>query len=66
MNKDLLKGKIFSKGKSIEEIYKSMGISKSAMYRKMNDKSYFTSKEIKKIVEILELTNVEMNEIFFN
>lgn len=66
MNKDLLKGKIFSKGKSIEEIYKSVGISKSAMYRKMNDKSYFTSKEIKKIVEILELTNVEMNEIFFN
>ncbi len=66
MNKDLLKGKIFSKGKSIEEIYKSVGISKSAMYRKMNDKSYFTSKEIKKIVEILKLTNVEMNEIFFN
>lgn len=66
MNKDLLKGKIFSKGKSIEEIYKRIGISKSAMYRKMNDKSYFTSKEIKKIVEILELTNVEMNEIFFN
>lgn len=66
MNKDLLKGKIFSKGKTMEEVYKSIGISKSAMNRKMNDISCFTSREIKGIVDFLNLTTEEMTEIFFN
>lgn len=66
MNKDLLKGKIISKGKNIEEICKELEISRSAMYRKLNGVSFFNSKEIKKIINYLNLSNEEMNLIFFN
>lgn len=66
MNKDLLKGKIISKGRNIEEICKELEISRSAMYRKLNGVSFFNSKEIKKIINYLNLSNEEMNLIFFN
>lgn len=66
LNKNLLKGKIFEKGKTIVQLQKEIGISKTALYRKMNNISYFTSKEIKIIIKILDLTVEEMNEIFFN
>ncbi|WP_289102165.1 helix-turn-helix domain-containing protein [Fusobacterium varium] len=66
MNKNLLKGKIVSKGKNIETICEELEISKSAMYRKLNGSSYFNAKEIKKMIKCLELSNEEMNLIFFN
>lgn len=65
LNKDLLKEKLSEKGKTIFQLQKEMGISKTALYRKMNDITCFTSKEIKTIVKILDLSLEEMNEIFF-
>ncbi|AYV93562.1 hypothetical protein A2U14_05840 [Fusobacterium necrophorum subsp. funduliforme] len=66
MEKNLLKSKVFERGKKMEELYRGIHISKSAMYRKMNGESCFTLKEIKGIVEFLGLSKEEMNAIFFN
>ena len=43
------------KGKSISDMHKMLGISRSAFYRKCNGKSEFTHSEIQKIVDYLEL-----------
>lgn len=44
---------------------KSLGISKTAYYRKTNGKSDFTREEILKIADILDLSGDEILEIFF-
>lgn len=63
MNKALLEYRMHEKGKSIADMCKMLGISRSAFYRKCNGKSEFTLGEIKKIVDFLKLDSP--NEIFF-
>ena len=55
MNKTLLEHKMKEKGKRISDMYKMLGISRSAFYRKCNGKSEFTHSEIQKVVDYLEL-----------
>lgn len=63
MDKALLEYKMAGKGKSIADMYKMLGISRSAFYRKCNGKSEFTHSEIQKIVDYLELDSPV--DIFF-
>ena len=63
MNKALLEYKMKESGKSIADMCKMLGISRSAYYRKCNGKSEFTQSEIQKIVDYLNL--VSPVEIFF-
>lgn len=63
MNKALLEYKMKSNGKSIMDMCKMLGISRSAFYRKCNGKSEFTQGEIQKIVVYLNLDSPV--EIFF-
>lgn len=66
MNSYLLKSKIALRGKNIKDIAIQLGISKSAMYRKMYGKSEFTRLEISLLIEILEIDVQTAMEIFFN
>lgn len=55
MNTALLEYKMKENGKSISDMCKMLGISRSAFYRKCNGKSEFTQSEIQKIVNYLKL-----------
>lgn len=50
-------------GISVEDMAKKMGISKSALYSKMNGRSQFTLAEIQMIIKILDLDSPV--DIFF-
>ena len=63
MNTALLEYKMKENGKSISDMCKMLGISRSAFYRKCNGKSEFTQSEIQKIVIYLKLDSPM--EIFF-
>lgn len=63
MNKTLLEDKMKEKGKSITDMCRMLGISRSAFYRKRNGISEFTQNEIRKIVDFLELDSPV--DIFF-
>lgn len=63
MNKALLEYKMKEKGKSISDMHKMLGISRSAFYRKCTGKSEFTHSEIQKVVDYLELDSPM--DIFF-
>lgn len=71
MNGLLLKSKITSKGKSIKVVIFEMDqkagvhISRTAFYRKMYGSGEFDRREIMAIVQVLELTDKEVIEIFF-
>lgn len=63
MNKALLLDKMKEKEKTISDMCRMLGISRSAFYRKRNGISEFTQNEILKIVNYLELDSPV--EIFF-
>lgn len=63
MNKALLEYKMKENGKSISNMCETLGISRSAFYRKCNGKSEFTHSEICKIVDYLNLESPV--DIFF-
>ena len=63
MNTALLEYKMKENGKSILDMCKMLGISRSAFYRKCNGKSEFTQSEIQKIVVYLKLDSPV--DIFF-
>lgn len=63
MNKALLKYEMEKNHVSISDMCKILDISRSAFYRKCNEKSQFTQKEIKCITELLKLESPV--EIFF-
>ena len=65
MNINLLKSQIALRGKSLKEIAIKLGISKSALYRKMYGKSEFTRIEISILINYLEINIEQAMEIFF-
>lgn len=64
MDKALLEYEMRKKNVSIEMMCNHLGISRSAFYRKCNEKTQFTQKEIKAIVDYLGLSSPV--PIFFN
>ena len=66
MNVNILKSKIALYGMTIEGLADNIGISKAAMYRRLNGKYSFKANEIKAISEILSLSSSDVIDIFFS
>lgn len=66
MDTNKLRYFIADRGKSISDIEAALGISKTALYRKMNSKSEFTREEIQKLILVLGLSDEETMSVFFN
>ena len=66
MNVNKLKGKIVEKGLNIEGLAKLIGTDRSTLYRKLNASDKITIGDAIKIKNVLELTEVEATDIFFN
>ena len=64
MNINKLKGKIVENGLTIDELAKSIGTTRSSLYRKLNNSEKITIGEAVKIKGVLSLTNEEASEIF--
>lgn len=57
MDKLKLEYEMKTRGVSVDELCKAIGISRSAYYRKVSGKSEFTQSEIQKIVDYLGLSS---------
>lgn len=64
-NSELLKKKIDEKGLKINFIVKELGISRTALYHKINNNSYFNQNEIQKLCKLLAINKTEKEKIFF-
>jgi plasmid maintenance system antidote protein VapI len=60
-----LRGKIVENEMSISDLAEKMGISKSALYQKINNSVSFTIDEVATISKVLNLSKDEFNNIFF-
>ncbi|MBU3171384.1 helix-turn-helix domain-containing protein [Clostridium estertheticum] len=65
MNIKLLKAQMALNDKKTSEVAKLLGISKSAMYRKLNGNSDFTRKEICRLITCLGIETEKAMDIFF-
>lgn len=66
MNKNLLKSKCVEKGYSVTEFVKQIGLTKSSYYRIINNESSVSLITAYKIQKILELSDSDFYNIFFN
>lgn len=66
MNVNKLKGKITEKEMNVEGVAKSIGIDRSSLYRKLNNAEKISIGEAIRIKDVLNLTDEEAMEIFFN
>lgn len=64
MNKSRLRMHIALRGVSQDIVADELGIARSTMSFKLNGKSQFTLREIRKICKFLELTSDEVYEVF--
>ena len=63
---NILRAKIIEKGSSVSEISKIMGINNATFYRKLKKGDEgFSIKDVKIVVNHLELTREETDSIFF-
>lgn len=60
-----LRSVILEKGFTQDQIAEKLGISSTSLNYKINNKTEFKASEIKKLSEILELTQDQVNDIFF-
>lgn len=65
-NQNLLKAKIIERGLSVIAICNQIGICEATFYRKIARNGDFSRFEIGKISELLCLSQIERDEIFFN
>lgn len=61
----LLKSKIDASGLKLTHIADQMGLSRQALYKKLNEYSPFTTKEAQALSDILDLSRNEREQIFF-
>ena len=65
MNILLLKSKMVEKGITDQELSSLLGINQATLFRKKNGVSDFYRNEIKVIKEVLDLTDKDIDLIFF-
>lgn len=65
MNLLLLKSKMVEKGITDQELSSLLGINQATLFRKKNGTSDFYRNEIKIIKEVLDLTDRDIDLIFF-
>lgn len=65
---DKLREKIVERGLSVELVAEQMGVNRSTLYRKMQNKTGrgFTVGDVRKLSEILGLSAGEITDIFFS
>lgn len=63
-NVNKLKAKMIERGYNVETLAAAIGMNKSTLYRKLQKLAVFTIGEVKRIKEILGLTDQEAIEIF--
>lgn len=62
---DILRGKMITRGFTVEMLAQEMGISRATFYRKKRSQGNgFTIGEVKKMAKILELSNDEVKHYF--
>lgn len=66
MNGTELKVKLMRLNMSVEDLANRMSINKVTLYRKIKGDTQFDLKEVKEVVQILNLSESEMLSIFFN
>lgn len=66
MNLIALKQKMIERHKSNKDLAFELGISRSAVQRKLSGKSQFSQGELKIIISILQLSEAEILNIFFD
>lgn len=66
MDANKLRYYIADRGKNMASFEAELGISKTALYRKMNGKSEFTRAEIQRAILYLGLSEEETMSVFFN
>lgn len=64
-NREKLKGKIVENGMTQAQLAEILGIRITTLNYKVNNKSEFKASEIKKLADVLHLSNKEANIIFF-
>lgn len=66
MNTTLLTEKVLEKGMEFSKIAKLLGIDKMTLYRKLANYEPITIREAEILKDLLDLTNLEALEIFFD
>lgn len=66
MNTTLLTEKVLEKGMEFSKIARLLGIDKMTLYRKLANYEPVTIREAEILKDLLDLTNLEALEIFFN
>ena len=64
MNK-IIKSKLVLLGKNVDWLAERLGISRTALYKKLNGTTRFTLDEARMITDALDLNTDEVMEIFF-
>lgn len=60
-----LKSMLVRRGITLEDVSEQIGVSKTSLSYKINNKRQFTATEIAKLSSILQLTTEERDKIFF-
>lgn len=66
MNANELRGKIVSNGMTVEKFCDKAGFARSTFDRKLSEKCEFTREEIAIIISVLNLTDTDIRNIFFD
>ena len=66
MDANKLKYYIADRGESLTTYKQALGISKTALYRKMRGQTEFTRDEIEKTIRFLRLSEADTISVFFN
>lgn len=66
MKVNVLKAKIVEQGKKMENVSQYIGINRSTLSRKLNEKQEFTLSELTNLSKYLNLSNNEIINIFFD
>lgn len=65
MNTNILMAQLALHSQKISDLSKAIGISKSALYRRLKGTARFNREEIQKTIKFLNLSNETAMEIFF-
>ena len=66
MDEKMLKAEMALKGYSISGLATGCNMSRSALIRKMKGQTFFTTNEVNKIMEVLEIDSKKMIDTFLN
>lgn len=64
-NKEMLQAKIADSGYKLEYIASFVGISRQALYKKINNQSSFDQIEIQKLCDVLRISSLREKEAIF-